>query len=235
MFKLCNLLNDKILASMSSRKAIADALLEMFPHLKASQAESLAATGDDLSVLVTRVLDDNVEAPSVELKEIVRSSRGVCSYEREYNYPEVFQPLYKDLCASVQELRAQASKLYREADRNTGEAIGHRMKCTRSHYSIEADDLRARAGDLNKRAAMLIMRQSLEKSGPVDLHGLYVNEAILFIEDLFRFYNFKTVTFATGRKYNSPKLRPAVEEWLTKHGFMVSDEGPCILATARKR
>lgn len=218
---------------MPTHKAVADTLLEMFPHLKRAQAESLAATEDDLSVLVTRVLDNNLEVPSIELKDIVRNSRSLCSYKREYNYPEVFQPLYRDLHVSVKELRAKASQLHKKASENTKDAINHRVKSARPHYSIEADDLRSEANELNKRAAMLIMRQSLERDGPVDLHGLYVNEAISFIEDLYAFYNFKKITFATGRKYNSPRLRPAVEEWLVKNNFIISDEGPCILAIKR--
>lgn len=210
------------------REEIKEALLAMFPKLTREQARGLAATGDDISVLVTRVLDNNIDAPSVPIREIAWRGPAVWSYSTPYNYPEVFRSRFRDVSACVEDLRKEAAKLFRAASAAGQSALGHPIKPARTHYSIEADELRSDAEVLNRRAAMLLMRRSLESGGPVDLHGLFVNECLGFLDDLLRFYRFREVVLVTGRKYNSSKLRPAVEEWLIKNHFSIIDEGPAL-------
>lgn len=217
---------------MDSKDTIIQKLLEIFPHLTKEQAKSLAASNDSFSVLVTRVLDNNIERPYTDLKDLTKSTRSTQSIQKEYNYPEIFCRMFEDIHASVGSFRKRATDLYEQAQMIQC-ATRYKFRSAHTYYSIEADDIRAMAEDYNRRAAMLIMRQALEQNKTVDLHGLYVNEALLFLDDLYLFYNFNHITLITGRKYNSLKLRPAVEKWLRKNDFIVSDEGPSLYATKK--
>lgn len=207
--------------------------MEMFPKLTKQQVRCLAATGDDFSVLVTRVLDNNIDAPSVPVSSIAYSCPKSWVCEVPYHYPEVFQPYFADIQECVERLRAEALQLHEQARSHGRSAVGHPVRPARAHYSIEADNARNKAGDLNRRAAMLLMRRSLENSGPIDLHGLYVDEALCFLEDLVRFNRPREMVIVTGRKYNSSRLRPAVEKWLTGCGFTCMDEGPSLRAVRK--
>ncbi|KAI4292552.1 hypothetical protein PAPHI01_1826 [Pancytospora philotis] len=209
-------------------KQLQRALMEMFPKLTEAQARSLVLTGDDFSVLVTRVLDNNIGAPMVPLKEMTYRGRAAPKVPRVYNYPEVFRPVYANRHGNVEELRHEAGALHREAEQSAKYGSGQRAPEVRTHYGIENDVLRERAGHFNREAAMLIMRRSLEQGGPIDLHGLYVNEALKFLDDYLVRYRPKDIVLVTGRQYNSARLRPAVEKWLKDNNFMVHDEGPSL-------
>lgn len=219
----------------------ASTLLEMFPKLTKKQAISLAKSGDDFSVIITRILDNNIESPVIDIKDIAVAKRGIQIIKKEYNYPEVF----KDALGSrlmnlenvVRDLRKQAADLYEQAAALHTQPTPRTTQSLRAgcglHYAMEADEMREKAAGLNKQAAMLLMREALEKRGPIDLHGLFVKEALAFIDDLYRYYNFKRILFCTGREFNSKTLRPAVEKWLKGHGFIVSDEGPYLCGYKR--
>lgn len=77
-------------AAMES-KDIKKYLLELFPKLDEDRAELLAKTGDDINVLITRVLDDNVDPPTVEVKSFcrvdsrIRDGGLLCHTESYYN------------------------------------------------------------------------------------------------------------------------------------------------------
>lgn len=217
---------------MDSRKKIMLKLLEMFPQLTREQAISLASSNDDFSILVTRVLDNNVERPYTDLANITLCNQSNYPIPIEYNYPEVFCRVFHDIHASSNDFRKKAAELF-ERIRIRGCNVGHKFRPAQTHYSIESDDIRAMAEDYNRRAAMLLMRHTLETGKALDLHGLYVNEALLFLDDLYLFYRFTDITLVTGRKYNSPKLRPAVEKWLHKNNFIVIDEGPSLRGSKR--
>lgn len=205
-------------------------LMELFPQLKEEQARNLANNGDDINVLITRVIDNNIECPSVPIKELSVNPQRNPKYTHEYNYPEIFQP-YMHIEKCVESLREKAAEYSKRAENNGKLGATHLIKEARSHYLIEADEQREIAKEKNREAAMIILRRALESNGPLDFHGLFVKEALLFLEDYYRYKKFDSLRIVTGRKYNSSKLRPAIEEWFKKKGFYVIDEGPVIYAT----
>ncbi|KAI5168715.1 hypothetical protein PAEPH01_0356 [Pancytospora epiphaga] len=215
---------------MNTEKQVEKMLMEMFPRLSKKDAKYLAETGDDISVLVTRVLDDNIDTPTIPISSITCSPPRVQKIDISYNYPEVFQTRFDNIQECVEKIREEAQRLHEEAFSCGRNAVGCRIKPARGHYGIESDILRERAGVLNRNAAMLLMRRSLENGGAIDLHGLYVKEALLFLEDLVRSNRPREMVLVTGRKYNSSKLRPAVEKWLMEQGFSVFSEGPSLRA-----
>lgn len=212
------------------REDVIRALMEMFPHLSREQATKLADSGDDISVLVTRVLDNNIDRPFAFLSDATVHSRSAPRIYREYNYPEIFQARYSDP-SDHPALREKARDFFEKARGYRRETSQFRMRGAREFYSVEADDLRARARDCNRRAAVLIMREALGMGWPIDLHGLYLEEAIGFIDDLYARVPFREASFITGSEYNSTRLRPAVTQWLQKRHFRVLDEGPLVRGT----
>lgn len=213
------------------RKALKEQLKELFPHLKESEADLLVSTGDDINILITRVLDNNIEAPSLQLKELVRTNYAPTRITHTYNFPEAFISQSSiNMHQDVRGLRAQASSLNLEANEFTKQAIGHPVKEARYHFSIEAEAKRTLAKKINREAALILMRKIVEGTGPVDLHGFSVEEALLFMDDLLYFRKFTEIQVITGQRYNSAKIRPALQEWFVKNKFMYSDAGPGLIA-----
>lgn len=213
------------------RIKIKEVLMDIFKDLSEEQASYLASTGDDINVLITRVLDKNIERITIDIKDMTRNPKSVQICEYNFNYPEVFESKVRiDMHENVQELRKKASKLYQEASKSSLNAYTHEYEECRSHFGIESDNIRDEANALNRKAALIIMRKALESNGPIDLHGLHVNEALGFVKDIYHFYNFKDIRFITGQNYKSLKIRPAITEWLIKQNYTVVDEGPIIRA-----
>lgn len=211
------------------RIKIKETLMDIFTDLSEEQASYLASTGDDINILITRVLDKNIDKIKIDIKDIVRKPKSVQSCEYNFNYPEVFDNKYRiNIHDNPSELRKRASKLYEEASKCSLKAHTHEYEKCRSHFGIQSDNIRDEANALNRKAALIIMRKALESNGPIDLHGLHVNEALGFVKDIYHFYNFKDIRFITGQHYKSLKIRPAITEWLVKHNYTVVDEGPVI-------
>ncbi|XP_077301388.1 uncharacterized protein LOC143921954 [Arctopsyche grandis] len=213
-----------------NRDQIKEQLKELFPHLKEKEAQVLADMGEDISVLVTRVLDNNISPPEFYLNELVRTNYPRTKISHSYNYPEVF----RDKCTinmhiDVKGLRARATLLNNEAYELTKKAIGHTIKGARYHFSIEAEAKRKLAKEINRDAILVLMRKIVEDTGPVDLHGFTVEEAIAFMDDLLYFKKFTEIQLITGQKYNSSRIRPAMQEWFEINKFMCTEEGPCLL------
>jgi len=255
----------------------------MFPHLKPEQAEYLASTGDEYTVLVTRVLDNNIDPIRITVHDVITNAISPQEFKPEYNYPEVFNGIRNysvksfngtrdysvksfngtrdysvasfngtrdysikssanysaglssnDMTEpSVAKLRERGNERIEEAMKLTKKAVYNDLNKTRLHYITEADRKWEEAGEIHRKAAVAIMRRAMESTGPLDFHGLYVKEAEMFLDDLYLFKNFREIRIATGQKYNSPKLRVCVEEWLRKHGFMAIDEGPVVCGLKR--
>lgn len=215
----------------SSKEELEKCLLEMFPELTKKQAHGLLKSGDDVNVIITRILDNNIESPTYDLKDLVRHNRTECMRLTTYNYPEIFEHmLLPSDSADVKQLREEASKLTEESVSLVKNAINHEIKSARIFYSIEAQEKREKASELNREAALAVMRMAALSSGPIDLHGLTVNEATGFMEDLLKFRKFKEITVVTGQIHKSSRLRPAIVAWFHSHGFVTSDRGPSLYA-----
>ncbi|ELA41182.1 uncharacterized protein VICG_01781 [Vittaforma corneae ATCC 50505] len=240
-------------------------LLELFPKLDENRAKFLATTGDDINVLITRVLDNNIDPPTVEIKDFCRvdshiednkslyhakphynNKHNACylsaqqsiqttasniSLYDNYNYPEVFEKTCSiDMHVDVEHLRKKAADLNKQASRLYAESAVHQFKQARCYFGMQADEKGERAKELNRKAAMVLMRRIVEGSGAVDLHGFTVEEASKFMDDLYKFRRFKKIKVITGQVHNSARVRPAMKRWFERNSFRCYDDGPCIVA-----
>lgn len=220
---------------MDYHEEIVESLAEMFPDVKKSQIRNLVKSGDDINVIITRILDNNIENHTYDLKDLVSCNKTIYTPTKIYNYPEVFEKISGiSVLEDVNSIRKKASKLYEESNSLIKNAISHEIKSTRIYYSIEAQNKRDEADSLNRKAAMILMRRAVESNGAIDLHGLCVKEAQMFIDDLYTFRNFKEITVVTGQAYKSKKLRPAMEKWFKDHGFTVVDKGASLYASKKR-
>lgn len=219
---------------MKTNLKLKSQLMEMFPKLTETQAESLISTGDDINIIITRILDNNIEGPVLEIKDLIAAPVFTESPKPVYNYPEVFDGGNGvDMHQDVRVLRSKAAAINERVRLLKMQAVSHEIKSSRTYFSIEADNLKEEADALNRTAAAITMKRSLDAGGPIDLHGLTVAEVLKFMDDLHRFSRFKSAVFITGKKFNSQKIRPAVEKWLVEHGYSIKEEGPCIHAYFR--
>lgn len=214
---------------MTSCDEVRRGLKELFPHLTDMQLDVLAKSGDELNILITRVLDDNIDPPTLEIKELVMCASAKYEPEVELNYPEVFEHR-TDAQLSIDGLRSRAAELYHEASYLAKDAIHHRIKQARHYFSIEADGKREKAAALDRKAAMMLMEKCIDGPGPIDLHGLTVKEAVAFMDDLLKLKKFSRIEVVTGQAHRSLRIRPAMKEWFERNGFYCSGQGPRLLA-----
>lgn len=217
---------------MNIKENLKGNLKELFPELTEPQLEFLVGTSDDINVLITRVLDKNIEPPKFELRELVRTSYAQPQIKHTYNYPEVFaRNCMINMHQDIEFLRKQASLAQAEAIQLVKQAVGHPIKETRGHFSIEAEKKKQIAQSFRREAAIVSMRKIVENNTEViDMHGFTVQEALQFMDDLLHFKRFTEIQVITGQKYNSSKLRPALEEWFNKKQFIWIDAGPSLKA-----
>jgi len=226
-------------------------LMELFPELSEEQADALARTGDDISVLITRVLDNNVDPPTVDIKELYRgdiSSAPILQCEKSRD--GVHSAYYSSRLKSPAPQAGVAAKAARSEvaeHYNYPEAFEPNTPID-MHADVKA--LRRRAGEvmrsgrreearsLNRAAALVLMRRVVElfrvgEEGVLDLHGLTVEEAGKFMDDHFRFsHGFRgceRIRVVTGQEFNSKRIRPAVKEWAAGKGLECEDEGAAVI------
>ncbi|KAM0680268.1 hypothetical protein GINT2_001653 [Glugoides intestinalis] len=204
-------------------------LMEMFPDLDEKKAELLTKTSDDINILITRILDNNIDPPTFDMKELCLGSRTRYVEKKNYNYQEAFESNI-DMHVDIAYLRKQAAELNKEAAELSKQGVYHDIREARSHYIIEADERIEKAKELNRKAAIILMRRNLESTDAIDLHGFTADETVKFMDDLYLFKRFSKIKVVTGQRYNSLKIRPAVEEWFKRHGFDCYEQGPCVFA-----
>lgn len=214
-------------------------LSELFPHLTENDLKYLSTTGEDINVLITRVLDNNYKPLILDIKDLASIKYNKTVYKKSLNYPEVFDLTYPADFSKINQLRARASNIHEEAN------VLHRKaslsKLTAVEYSSEADRLREEASVYDREAAILVMKQSVENKNHdpeyqsknkrgylIDLHGLYTKEAIGFMDDLYTVWKFEEINFVTGQKMRNKRMRPVVEQWFVSHGFEHFDIGALI-------
>ncbi|OQS55045.1 hypothetical protein EHP00_1811 [Ecytonucleospora hepatopenaei] len=234
---------------------IRNILKEMFNWLTQEDLDFLSNSGEEINTLITRVLDNNYKPITLDIKDIEIVKKEPIQYKKELHYPEVFDKCYKSTFTNglidkiddniIVDIRNQAKSINQEAI----ECIekGHKNREFTTEYLIKADTLKEEANRLNREAAILIMKLSLrnrktekecvfyrkhksktQNMSLIDLHGLYKNEALMFVEDLYTVYNFTEINFVTGQKTKNRTLRPVLEEWFEKNGFVHYDLGAII-------
>lgn len=216
----------------------------MFEWLTEEDLTFLANANEDINVLITRILDNNYKPITLDIKEIEITEAPKATYGKSLKYPEVFDITYKSSLIKekiecwrdnpVVYVRNEALEIHKEASELMEK--GHKKFAT--EYFIEADKKREIADFYNRQAAIEIMKCSIrnfnkekeivtynktqsksESKGSIDLHGLFKKEALDFVEDLYKMWDFTEINFVTGQKMKNRTLRPALEEWFEEHGF----------------
>ncbi|KAH9061250.1 hypothetical protein EDB87DRAFT_1610795 [Lactarius vividus] len=118
----------------------------------------------------------------------------------------------------MSEARSRAKSAQKKGYR--GAAQAHRQEAITHESAMK---------ELDKRAAKIIFRENNKnhkEGGKVDLHGLYVAEAVQFAKDQVetaRSRGDEAVRFIVGKGLHSnageAKIRPALEELFTKRGL----------------
>lgn len=215
-------------------------LKELFFFLTTDDLEYLISTGDDINNLITRVLDNNYKPLILDIKDLASNTYTKINYKKDLSYPEVYNTTtLNDNFDMIDDYRLRASMLHNEANELLSK--GRKNKLFSVEYGSEADKKREEANEYDRKAAILIMKKSIKdrnlnkeyqsskhKSCLIDLHRLYVKEALLFINDLYLMWNFKEINFVTGQKQKNKTLRPAVEQWFKQHDFNYYDLGAII-------
>ncbi|KAI0305614.1 hypothetical protein B0F90DRAFT_1553247, partial [Multifurca ochricompacta] len=92
-------------------------------------------------------------------------------------------------------------------------------------HNLEASAHEKAMKNLNERAAKIIFRENNKRCGErmIDLHGLYVHEAVRFAKEQLQVATFRDdeeVRFIVGKGKHSDaggaKIRPALEELFTE-------------------
>ncbi|KAH8990467.1 hypothetical protein EDB92DRAFT_1798923, partial [Lactarius akahatsu] len=131
----------------------------------------------------------------------------------------------------AKKLREQARRKGREMSEARSRAKSAQKKGYRGAAQAHRQEVIAHESamkELDKRAAKIIFRENNKnrKEGKVDLHGLYVAEAVQFAKDhveTARSRGDEAVRFIVGKGLHSDageaKIRPALEDLFTKRGL----------------
>ncbi|CAF1158843.1 unnamed protein product [Adineta steineri] len=131
-------------------------------------------------------------------------------------------------------LRCEAFRLMneaKEASRHSQLEYQSGNKSQAKLLSINKNNLYIRMNEKNQQAAELIFKHfNQNRSNEViDLHGLYVTEALKYVEDGLnrcRLENLSQLTIITGIGNNSPnkipKIKPQVEEFVRRNNLKVT-------------
>lgn len=220
------------------KENIFDSLKELFPDIAEEKLINLVNSGDDINILITRILDENIDPPNINLKDLALVKNSTFSnstfsieYEKEYNYPEIFEKrnsyIYNE--KEYYEYRRLASLIYSEAYNLP--TCGQKSRRALNHYLIKSDNIRKEAEMYDKKAALLLISRELNSGVRKDLHGFKLKEAIMFMDDYYKFKKFKYIEIITGQIKMNSKIRPAIQDWFIKNGFSYGDVGPIITGT----
>mmetsp|Transcript_21997 Transcript_21997/g.43974 ORF Transcript_21997/g.43974 Transcript_21997/m.43974 type:complete len:201 (+) Transcript_21997:143-745(+) len=135
---------------------------------------------------------------------------------------------------SVKSLRAQARKLgdkRHELSTESQAAWKAGDKKAAHDKSVQAKALLTKIDALNERCVAAIVKPQDLSLGCIDLHKLYVKEALAlvssFVSDHMKSKKWSHIVIVTGaghhsKRHDQPVIRPKVEEWLkaNKHSFV---------------
>ncbi|GFQ67990.1 NEDD4-binding protein 2 [Trichonephila clavata] len=168
-------------------------------------------------------------------------SSWVCTGENMENEEETGIPKLPTISSEAQKLREIAADCYIQRQNCIQKAQSYYcrgMKTAASYYAQEGSEHGYNFKRANKEAADLINkeRNALLKPLVLDLHGLYVQEAIPALEKFLRDKKLEIqrksqsglvrISVITGQGVHSvrgPKLRPSVVEYLKKNGYRFAD------------
>ncbi|KAI5148732.1 hypothetical protein ENBRE01_0506 [Enteropsectra breve] len=220
--------------SQTDIRKIARKIVEMFPNVTKEQAKRLASSGDNFSVIVTRILDNNIDV-ALKISEVGYCGRSSGNIAFRFNYPEIFEGRRGDEIEDPNVMKSMASRYISEAKDCSGMAWNVSFRGASLYYNTKSDELREKAAECRHLAAVSMIKGIMHNGSPYDLHGLTQQEATDFLDDLHRYKRFSEISLITGRQYHSAFLRPAVESWLLAHSFVIIDEGPIIRGVLKER
>lgn len=204
---------------------------EMFPHVEDCEIEHLVKTNGNLDSIVSKILTGEYKEFKINLKEMVlKHSHTVTPASRELYFPEIFNSSFIDEHIDVDDVRRQASELYEQASGHSKKDVSYKARHARDYYVEETDCLIERAKELNRRAALVVIKRSIRNPRLIDLHGLYVREALMFLSDFISRMHPREFGIVTGQEKTAGTLRPSVISMLRKNRYSVSEEGPCVYA-----
>lgn len=142
--------------------------------------------------------------------------------------------LRSSILTEAQSLRQEAFQLRSEAKRTSEQsqrAYHSGMKAQAKTLSIKKTDLYRQMEEKNRQAAELFFKHYNQNrpNNIIDLHGLYVSEALKYVEeklDECRAKNISSLTIITGIGNNSPnrvaKIKPRVEKYARENALKIT-------------
>lgn len=204
---------------------------EMFPDVGDDDVDYLVRTSPNVDAIVTKILTREYKGFNISLKDLVltpRQSSGTAS--PELYYPEIFNNSFIDEHVDVQDIRRRASALYEKAEYYSSKRTEYKTRQARDYYSEETERLVEEARMLNRKAALVIIKKSIGNPRLLDLHGLYVQEALMFLSDFIGKIGPREFGVVTGQEKAEGTLRPSVIALLRRRRYMVEEKGPCLYA-----
>ncbi|GFY48334.1 NEDD4-binding protein 2 [Trichonephila inaurata madagascariensis] len=174
-------------------------------------------------------------------------SSWVSTEENIKNEEETVIPKLSTISSEARKLREIAADSYIQRQNCVQKAQNYYcrgMKTAASYYAQEGSDHAYNFKRANKEAADLITKERNSSLKPfvLDLHGLYVQEAIPALEKFLRDKKLEIqrksqsgvvkISVITGQGLHSvqgPKLRPSVVEYLKRNGYHFADINPGTL------
>uniref|UniRef100_A0A5S6QRP2 Smr domain-containing protein n=1 Tax=Trichuris muris TaxID=70415 RepID=A0A5S6QRP2_TRIMR len=220
--------------ALSSRLKL-QSLLKMFPSIDPDFLENLFhSNGCVLGATIDSVCK-KFKLPKPELNNVINlkesSEEESAGRSNAANSEEDDVPTYVSLRAEALHHKSEREYNFKKAQ----DAYRTGMKSVAYHYAQQAHLHDRKCKDANRQAANAILeyRRSLHPPTTVDLHGLYVPEALAAVSELLSNAGPKqTLKVITGKGTHSsdgPKIGPAVVKYLTQKKLEFSESTPGVI------
>lgn len=202
---------------------------EMFPDVENEDIDYLVRTNSNIDAVVNKILSGEYKGFRINLKDlVVKPPFGANSMTLDLYYPEIFKNNFIDEHVDVEEMRRKAHATYKRARECSRKELTYKNRLAKEYYTDEIEKLVEEAKKWNRKAALVIIKKSIKTPQLLDLHGLYVEEALMFLSDFTNKINPREFGVVTGREKVEGSLRPSIISFLKKRNYLVSEDGPCV-------
>lgn len=227
-------------------------LKEMFPETPIEVIEKVINTHDTLDSMINTLLNPDiaVEVPLKTYMESIKVPRSVLQKPaKKIYFPEIFGGNDKGARCDLDDtkiydhfaLRDEAQQLYAlrdellERSKLEFKRNGFYREAA-SVYGQEADQINRDAKAIDRKACISVIKEMLARveKDTLDLHNLYVREALMLVSDYITVYQPKRITLIVGQAYSSHAIRPSVIDFLGKKEYIVSEDGPKVIGWRKK-
>ncbi|KAG0432414.1 Smr domain-containing protein [Dictyocoela muelleri] len=219
-------------------------LKEMFPDTPSEKLNQVINSHDTLESMINTLLnpDISVEIPLKTYLESIKVPRSnLQKLERKLYFPEIFgcndNKIYDHFS-----LRKEARQLYELRDekfeRSKEEFKRNGLfREVAVVYSDEAEELNRKAKEIDRKACISVIREMMMRvdKDTLDLHNLYVKEALMLVSDYLNINKPSVITLIVGQSFSSHALRPSVIEFLDKKNYDVNEDGPKVIGWLKKK